>query len=716
MSLVSYRLVWPRRLTDEQILAALRGLAGSAGTPVVLDNLGSGGRVEHRLRVSEGRSAALITQLRGTSPGVGMERVEAPAPIPFSLAIELRLSTCRRALRSDIAELTSQAVLHALAQAARGETVLLRWLLTDRLAPQAVPSAIASLPAESWPTALLRAPFKAPGPADADTRSGLRDKQREPGWRVIGRLAVQAASASRRRQLASGVIGALRQAEGPGVQITGRTTRTATIDRLGGHGRNRLNVREFAGICGWPIGDTSQLPVIRLGSRRLPVPAAIPAHGRVIGEGTWPGRARPLALSPDDGLRHLHVLGPTGTGKSTLLLNLIGQDIAAGRGVLVVDPKSDLISDVLARVPEERLGDVVVIDPTSTDRPVGLNPLAPNPGLSPEVTADQLLAVFHGLYAANWGPRTSDILGAALLTLAQTVTHGLVAIPLLLTNAAFRRRLVGQLHDPVGLGPFWAQFEAWSEAERTTAIAPVLNKLRPFLVRRNLRRMVGQPSPRFRLADVFSKRRIVLVDLAKGRIGSEAAQLLGALVLTQFWQAAQARSSVPSAQRHPVAAYLDEFQDYLALPISLEDALAQARGLGLSFVLAHQHLKQLPPSLKSAVLANARSRIAFQLGHEDARELARDQLLLGAEDFAGLDRYHFYAQLVADGQVQPWTSGRTYPPEPGRIDATAVRKIAAERYGTASDDIDEQLAQLLGVAPAVSTGDDLQPRRRGGTS
>ena len=164
-------------------------------------------------------------------------------------------------------------------------------------------------------------------------------------------------------------------------------------------------------------------------SRQLPPVDAIPRRGRVIGEATLPGRERPLALSATDSLRHSWVLGPTGSGKSTLLLNLITQDIAAGRGVVVVEPKSDLIAEVLRRIPADRTGDVVLLDPTDTERPVGLNPLAAG-GRSPELVADQLLNLFHSLYAAHWGPRTQDILGAALLTLARTRRMTLAALAL----------------------------------------------------------------------------------------------------------------------------------------------------------------------------------------------------------------------------------------------------------------------------------------------
>lgn len=727
----SLRLTWPREMMALQVTTALRALATSAGTPLVLEALGISGGVTHRLSAPQARIPVITRELRSTIPGLTIEGTEVPASAAddFGLAIGLRLSTRRRALRSDNAEAVSRSLLGALAAARGDEAVLLRLVLSSRLQPMAVPSSIPALHSESWAKALLSATLHAPGPADAELRTAMRDKQREPGWRVLGQIAVRAATPSRRQQLASGVLGALRQAEAPGLSIAARTTSTRSLSRTSGRGSFSLNVVELSAIAGWPIGDTANLPVARLGSRRLPAAAAVSRSGRVIGQSTWPGegssgKPRQLALTAEDSLRHLHLLGPTGTGKSTLLLNLALQDIEAGRGVVVVDAKSDLAADLVAGIPQRRRSDVVVIDPSDNQSVVGINGMAggrEGDESSPELVADQLLEVFHRLYASNWGPRTNDILGASLLTLAR-VSHGakddaerhsLVSVPLLLTNPAFRRRIVGQLHDPVGLSGFWASFEAWSEAERTTAIAPVLNKLRPFLLRPNLRRMLGSASTQFSFSDVFTKQRIVLVDLSKGRIGGEAAQLLGALVLTQLWQAILGRTRLPAGRRTPTNVYLDEFQDYLALPVNLEDALTQARGLGVGFTLAHQHLGQLPPSVRAAVMANARSRVVFQTTGDDARALARDNTLLGAEDFAGLPAFHFYASLMAQGQTQPWCSGRTSPAVQASTDAQRLRQESLQRYGTPSGEIDRRLQQLVEPGSAnYSTADDLAPRRR----
>ena len=554
-SLRTLRLLWPREVSAEEMAAAMQLLASTGGTPLVLEALGRLGRVEHRLQIVESKASGLTTQLRAAIPGIGIEgigRDDDKMP-DFTRARQVRLSTARRAVLTERVETVSRAILTALAHVGRDEALLLQWVLATRLQPEVVPSRIEQLHPESMWKAVLRAPFVGPSPADAETRGSLKDKRSEPGWRTIGRIAVRAASRSREEQLLRSVLQAVRTAEAPGVRIAARSVNPSTIPTVRGRASVRLNLSELAALCAWPIGPTADLPVMKLGSRRLPAASAIPAAGRVVGESTWPGNERSLALSPEDSLRHLHVIGPTGTGKSTLLLQLIEQDMKARRAIVVIEPKGDLIDDVLQRIPDNRQHDVVLLDPSDSAAPVGLNPLAAVHGPDgAELVADQLLATFHGLYAAHWGPRTSDILHASLLTLARTPGMSLAALPLLLGDPAFRHKIVGSLHDPIGLEPFWASFEAWREAERTTAVAPVMNKLRPFLLRPSLRRVIGQATPRFQLASVFTERKILLVNLAKGRLGPEAASLLGALVLAGLWQTAQSRGSIPKERRHPV--------------------------------------------------------------------------------------------------------------------------------------------------------------------
>jgi hypothetical protein len=704
MRLCWYRLRWPREVELERLRAMSLLLATSAAAPVVVESVGRAGVVEHRLGLPASRASAVVEQLQGALPNLGMVAVEARPSSALGRALEVRLTTPERALRTEQSELVSRALLTALALARRGEEVVVQWQLLTALPPARVGSG-----AERLPTSVADVLLGRRSVLDSEGRQALRAKRALPVWRSVGRIAARAASPAREQILLREVLSALRLADAPGVRLLVRRCSPARIDKPGRSwfAPLRLNSAELVTVAGWPIGVTSEYLVERSRARVLPPSKAIARRDRVLAVATVPGRERPIALTASDGLRHLHVVGPTGVGKSTLLLSLISQDIAAGRAVVVIEPTGDLIDDVLARVPARRLRDVVVLDPAD-ERPVGLNPLAGG-ARPPELVADELLGMFRSMYESSWGPRTNDILAASLLTLARTPDMTLCALPALLADPRFRHRVVSALDDPIGLEPFWVAYEAWSAAERLAAIAPTMNRIRPFLLRPQLRAVLGQSRPRFELSHVFSARKVLLVNLAKGTLGSEAAALLGSLILTQLWAAALRRTTIAAGRRQPVFVYVDEVQDYLRLPTDVGEALVQARGLGVGFVLAHQHLSQLDPATRSAVLTNARSRVCFQLAAEDARVLASSPLT--PDDFRELPPFEVYAQLVADGAVQPWCSGRTLPPAAAPLSRPdEVRQASRERYGIDRRSVDAEIEQLIGggrIGP-----DDLSPRRR----
>lgn len=700
-----HRLRWPREVESEQLIAMSELLASSGTAPLIVEAVGRASGVEHRLGLPVSRAHSIVEQVRTAVPGLGLQTLEGRRPFDASRAVELRLSTPMRSLRSQNSITVSRALLTALMLARHGEELVLQWQLLLSLPPRSVGSTEhADRSAVSVADVLLGRR----GRLDAEARQALRAKRERPVWRALGRVAVRAASPAREQALLRELMSALRMAEAPGVRLFARRCSANRIDSVGRSwwAPLRLNTVELVAVAGWPIGVTAGLSVERSGSRLLPPSREIRRRGRVVGTSTFPGAERPLALSTSDGLRHVHVLGPTGTGKSTLLLNAIVQDIAAGRGVVVLEPKGDLINDVLGRIPQRRVADVVVLDPSDEHRPIGLNPLTAS--LTPDLVADRLLGMFRSLYESSWGPRTNDILGASLLTLARTPGMTLCALPALLGDTRFRRRVVAGLDDPLALEPFWAMYESWSEAERNAATAPVMNKVRPFLMRSQLRAILGQSKPRFELRQVFVERKILLVNLAKGAIGGDAAALLGSLIVAQLWSAAEHRTTVARDRRRPVFVYIDEFQDYLHLPTDLGDALAQARSLAVGFVLAHQNLSQLGTSMRSAVLANARSRICFQLAAEDARALAGDALT--AADFRELATFEVYAQLVAGGAVQPWCSGRTLPPPHQIIDPKVVVEMSRRNYGVDRSVVDTELERL--TIAGQTRDDDLTPRRR----
>ncbi len=694
---VWFALRFPVIVEPEQLTALLRAFHGLAHQPhirpLIFEAVGHAGRVDHFLRLPAQQVGGLIAQAHSTVPGLVLEPCGRPDVGQPQAGWRVWSSSSRRPLRTDEPGLVSQAILTALGNARKSEVVTLQWLLGPVRRPLVVPSRHGPLPSESWPRALASAPLRAPEEPDADARRALRTKQGEPGWRLVGRIAVQAASRERRLSLLGQLAGALRTAEAPGARLGVRSSRPATVTSV----RQPLfwglacNLSELTALLAWPLGELPLPPVARRPSRLLPVPQGVPQAGRVVA--VEPISERPLALSPADSAQHLWVLGPTGTGKSTVLLNLIVQDMAAGRTVVVLEPKGDLVADVLARIPAHRQADVVLLDPAD-DSPVGLNPLATS--APPDLIADQLLSVLARLNAESWGPRLAELLHASLLTLARTPGTSLALLPPLLTNGSFRRRIVSGLDDPLGVSPIWAAFERLSDEAQAQTVAAVLNKVRALTARPALRGVLGQVTPRFTVADLFSSRRpILLANLAKGVLGPDSARLLGTLLLNQLWQAALGRQTVPPERRHLVSVVVDELQDYAGLPGDLGDMLAQARGLGVMFSLANQHLDQLTPALRSGALANARSRVVFQTAADDARLLARGHKEVTPEDFTHLAAHEAYLRLSVGSAVTPYMSGATRPAPPTTSDPAAIRRLSRERYGIARTETDAALQAVI---------------------
>jgi energy-coupling factor transporter ATP-binding protein EcfA2 len=400
------------------------------------------------------------------------------------------------------------------------------------------------------------------------------------------------------------------------------------------------------------------------------------ARIRVIGDSKV-GPRKAIALGVEDGRRHLHVVGATGSGKSTLLANLAFADMKAGRGVVLIDPKGDLVDDLLARLPGRALERLVLIDPKETEAPPALNVLEGEPA---EVAVDHVVSVFARIFSAWWGPRTEDVLRSACATLRRLPGATLADVPLLLTDRRFRAPLVSTLSEPSGLRGFWDAYDALSPAGQAQVIGPIMNKLRAVLARRFARDLFGSARSSFDMTEVLSGG-VLLARLPKGVLGEDTARLVGALLVAAVWQATTARAD--EAVRPDATLYVDECQNFLALPTAIDDVLAEARSYHLSVVLAHQHLAQLPKGLFEAASAKARNKVYFSVSPEDARVLARHtEPYLKPYDLCHLDAYQVACRLVVDGRDLHAFTLRTRPMPPavpGR--AAAAREHARNNAG-----------------------------------
>lgn len=448
-----------------------------------------------------------------------------------------------------------------------------------------------------------------------------------------------------------------------------------------------LSVPELAALAHLPI-DPDAPGLQRAGARSVLPPPAIPEP--LPGNGVRPlgrsdvGARRPVGLAVADARHHLHLTGATGSGKSTLIAHLALDDVRNRRGVIIIDPKGDLVTDLLERLPDTCADRLVLIDPDDHHTPPCLNVLD---GGDIDVVVDNLTGIFRRIFAAFWGPRTDDVMRAACLTLlkhahasGQLVTLG--DVPRLLGEPAYRLRLVPTVRDPVLRG-FWAWYESMSEPSRAAVIGPVMNKLRAFLLRDFARRAIAAGPSTFQLPDVLDGG-ILLARLPKGALGEETARLLGSFIVAKTWQAAAARARTPEHTRIDASLYIDEAHNFLTLPYPLEDMLAEARGYRLSMNLAHQNLAQLPRDLREGISANARNKVFFNASPEDAGSLERHTLpTLAAHDLAHLGRYQAAAHLLTGGAESAaftLTTSPLPPPVPGR--AADLRTASATRFGT----------------------------------
>jgi hypothetical protein len=642
------------------------------------------GRVRWLVGMDERLADSLPGQLQAQCSGLVVTPTDKPERPALLAGRELRFRSLAYPVRLDTAEGVTAALLRIRQDLRRDEAVAVQWVV----GPGHV---FTEYPTRQTPLDILG--VTTPPEPDSSDRLAWRHKLAEPLFGVRGRTGALAADPRRAAELTRPVFSALSLVNDRHgrLQVTSQSARIASqIGRVMGRARtwsSVINGAELAVLLGWSVGE---LDLPDLGSGFAPPPAELlvkpdtaATAERLAGRSTHPAsHGREVRLPLSTYAAHLHVIGPSGSGKSTSLASWVVAEAAANRSTIVVEPKGDLITDVLARLPEHRHRDVVVLDPGGdTGLPVvGFNPLR-GARQDAERRADSLLGLFKELFGTAIGPRSSDVLLHALIAVSRlddgTVTD---ALPFL-NNAGFRRWVLARVSDPLTLGPWALWFDGLSEAERAQVVSPIGNKLRVFTARPSIRRLLGQPHPQFDLATVFERPTVLLVNLNSGAVGPETAKLVGSLLLSQLWELIQRQTLKPAVQRRPVPVFVDEWQDFTA-GLDFADVLARARGAKVPFTVAHQHLGQLDHGLKEAVLANARSRLVFKPAEGDGRTLAS---ALGspitAESLERLPAYHAVARVLVGGAPSPAFEIAT-PPLPAPInDPDQLRRASAERYG-----------------------------------
>lgn len=378
---------------------------------------------------------------------------------------------------------------------------------------------------------------------------------------------------------------------------------------------------------------------------------------------------------------HMYLIGKTGTGKSTLILNMAISDIRDGNGLCLIDPHGDLAQELLEHIPKERHEDVVYFNPADLDRPIAFNPLDRVPADKRHLAASGFISVLKNLWPDFWGPRLEHILRYALLTLLEVPGSTLLDLPPLLTDKDYRRVILNGVRD-TRVRNFWFQeFEQSSAWFRSEAVSPILNKVGQFLASAPIRGIIGQKESSLDISKAMDEGKIIIANLSKGMIGEDASTLLGSLLVSKIHLAALERAGIAEENRKSFYLYADEFHNFITF--SFNDILAEARKYGLGLVLAHQYLEQLDEKVRAAVFGNIGTLISFRVGAEDAKLLSREFYPIFREsDLNNLPNYHIYLKLMIDGVTSQPFSAVTLPQPPlGSSHKAAIIDYSRKKYG-----------------------------------
>jgi type IV secretory pathway TraG/TraD family ATPase VirD4 len=389
---------------------------------------------------------------------------------------------------------------------------------------------------------------------------------------------------------------------------------------------------------------------------------------------------------------HIYIIGKTGTGKSTLIENMVVSDIQDGNGVALIDPHGDLAEKILTLIPRERINDVIYFNPADIDYPIAFNPLEKIHPDFHDIVASGLIAVFKKIWSDFWGPRLEHILRYSIMTLLEYPGSTLLDIPRLLTDGDFRKSVLLKVNHPQ-VKAFWAsEYDKYSAWMRSTAISPILNKIGQFLVSIPLRNIVGQRHNTFKLRTVMDEKKILIVNLAKGRIGEDNCALMGAMLVTRMQLAAMSRANLPESRRHSYYLYVDEMHNFITL--SFADVLSEARKYGLSLTLAHQYIEQLDSEIRAAVFGNVGTMIVFRLGAKDARYLAREfSPVFSEHDIINLGNYRIFLKLMIDGVTSKAFSADTLPgPEKQDSYADVIVDLSRIKYARPRKDVEREIS------------------------
>ncbi|MEK7618762.1 MAG: type IV secretion system DNA-binding domain-containing protein [Patescibacteria group bacterium] len=425
-----------------------------------------------------------------------------------------------------------------------------------------------------------------------------------------------------------------------------------------------------------------------------------------VGETSFRNHRRRFGIREDDRRRHMYLIGKTGMGKSTMLENMIIEDIRQGRGVGFVDPHGDTAEKILDFIPPNRINDVVYVNPADMEHPIAFNILETVDPRYKHLIASGLMGVFKKIWPDVWSARMEYILNNTILALLDYPGSTMLGVNRMLADRAYRAKVIEKIGDPV-VKAFWVdEFARYNERYANEAIAPVQNKVGQFLSVALIRNIIGQVKSTINIREIMDTGKILILNLAKGRIGEDNSRLLGGMFITKIQLAAMERVDVPELERRDFYLYVDEFQNFATE--SFGNILSEARKYRLDLIVAHQYIEQLDEKVAAAVFGNVGTLISFRVGGADAETLVKE---FGPrfieEDLVNLPKFQYYIKLMIDGVVSEPFSAIGLAPlmEEERTNNTEkVIRVTRERYARPRTVVEDKItrwAQSIEPAPPM---------------
>lgn len=463
-----------------------------------------------------------------------------------------------------------------------------------------------------------------------------------------------------------------------------------------------LNTEELASIFHLPTATTNVPRIKWLKTKEAPAPDNLPTEGVVIGESIFRDDIKTIRIAENERRRHFYTIGQTGTGKSFLMLNMAIQDIQNGKGICMIDPHGELIDKVLSYIPAERADDVIVFDPGDTMRPLGLNMLEFNSARPEEKTfiVNEMQSIFNRLFdKETMGPMFEQYMRNALLLLMEDAKNEpatLMEVPRIFTDEAFRNKKLARITNPTVID-FWTKEAAKATGDQGLSnMAPyITSKFGNFIVNDYMRPIIGQTKSAFNFRQVMDDKKILLVNLSKGRIGDINAGLLGMVVTARLLLAALSRVDIEEEKRNDFYLYIDEFQNFTTDSISV--ILSEARKYRLNLTLAHQFIAQLSDEIREAVFGNVGSMSSFRVGPKDAEFLVKHfGPQFSEKDLISVENQHAFAKILINGEPsKPFNFKTIQTPKGSPEIREKIKELSRLTYGADASEVERSILTRL---------------------